>query len=665
MLLRLCFILIFSFFCCHGKGQTEAAVETDSVLVAYLRLCKANIKSPVVLNMCDTLARMAGEKGDERVLVVSECMRLDYFYYKNDEENILKYVQRCKQICRKYNQLKYYYFVWGSRLITYYVKAHKENLALYEIKKMLQEAQKDDYPPGRMECYRAMSNIYLTQGNTQLAYESIRKAIDIVESRQIDEINLPTFYGVLAQSAIELHLWDEAEEALKKGLPLARSPYQVFTVKKAYILYYLGKKDLNKAKQYLDELESLFRDNEGLSIYLMGFYFVKEEYYQAAGRCEEALAMIELMQNDTTPSRSKYWDYKLIRKKGELYWSMGDKAKSAEYFHEYMIASDSVRTKEIQSAAAEFSSILDVEQLRNEKNELLLNVQNEQLRITYLMLAFLLVFLVVGSILFFRIYKLHKRLKVSDAKVQEQNEELVVSAEELRKARDRAEDASLMKTNFIQNMSHEIRTPLNSIVGFSQLLADMYQDNQETKEFASIIGANSTNLLRLINDVLDISFLDQSEEVPCNAVEDINMSCHAGIEATRPMLKEGVEIEFRPACDKLAVRSNHDRVSQILTHLLQNAAKFTEKGSITLDYVVKEGEQQIVYHVTDTGKGIPIDKQKFVFERFAKLDDFTQGTGLGLPICRLIAEKLGGTLTIDKEYTAGCRFILTLPLIYA
>ena len=96
---------------------------------------------------------------------------------------------------------------------------------------------------------------------------------------------------------------------------------------------------------------------------------------------------------------------------------------------------------------------------------------------------------------------------------------------------------------------------------------------------------------------------------------------------------------------------------------MQNAAKFTDKGSIVLDYELNRNEREIIYRITDTGKGIPADKQEYVFERFTKLDDFTQGTGLGLPICRLIAEKLGGTLVIDKEYTVGCRFILTLPLI--
>ena len=112
-------------------------------------------------------------------------------------------------------------------------------------------------------------------------------------------------------------------------------------------------------------------------------------------------------------------------------------------------------------------------------------------------------------------------------------------------------------------------------------------------------------------------------------------------------------------------RSNSERISQVLNNLAHNAAKFTTRGSIRIAYSVLEAEKKIEISVTDTGTGIPKDQQEAVFERFYKMNSFTQGTGLGLPICRSIAEKLGGSLRIDTSYTEGCRMILTLPLIYA
>ena len=284
--------------------------------------------------------------------------------------------------------------------------------------------------------------------------------------------------------------------------------------------------------------------------YIMGLYYLKETYYSVAGQYSEALKMVDAMMNDSTPIRSKYMDYKLVREQGNIYWKMGDKLKAAEFYYDYIAATDSVRTKELQNSATEFSSILELEQLKNERNELQLSVQKDQLHTVYLVLIFVVLFWIMSGILFFRIYKLNKRLKASELIVNKQNKDLKIFADELMKAKERAEYASMMKTTFIQNMSHEIRTPLNSIVGFSQLLVDIYQDNQETKEFVSIIEVNSANLLRLINDVLDISFLDQSEEVSYDKVEDINVSCLSGIEAVRTLVHEGVELEFRPSVER-------------------------------------------------------------------------------------------------------------------
>ena len=210
--------------------------------------------------------------------------------------------------------------------------------------------------------------------------------------------------------------------------------------------------------------------------YIMGLYYLKETYYSVAGQYSEALKMVDAMMNDSTPIRSKYMDYKLVREQGNIYWKMGDKLKAAEFYYDYIAATDSVRTKELQNSATEFSSILELEQLKNERNELQLSVQKDQLHTVYLVLIFVVLFWIMGGILFFRIYKLNKRLKASELIVNKQNKDLKIFADELMKAKERAEYASMMKTTFIQNMSHEIRTPLNSIVGFSQLLVDIYQD---------------------------------------------------------------------------------------------------------------------------------------------------------------------------------------------
>ena len=168
-------------------------------------------------------------------------------------------------------------------------------------------------------------------------------------------------------------------------------------------------------------------------------------------------------------------------------------------------------------------------------------------------------------------------------------------------------------------------------------------------------------MLRLVTDVLTLSELDQYEQLPTDPETDLHAICQLASEVAKDNTQKDVEVLFEPERESLLIRSNSERISQVLN----NAAKFTTHGSIRIAYSVLEAEKKIEISVTDTGTGIPKDQQEAVFERFYKMNSFTQGTGLGLPICRSIAEKLGGSLRIDTSYTEGCRMILTLPLIYA
>ena len=256
-------------------------------------------------------------------------------------------------------------------------------------------------------------------------------------------------------------------------------------------------------------------------------------------------------------------------------------------------------------------------------------------------------------------------MKVSESELKIRNEELTISREELHKAKDIAEASSRMKTTFIESMTHEIRTPLNSIVGFSQILNDHYSNSPETQEFVKIIENNSNDLLRLVTDVLALSELDQYDKLPTNITTDVNAICELAYEVAKNKSQKGVEVFFKPERESLFILSNQERISQVLNNLMHNAAKFTSHGSICIAYSISEAEKKIEISVTDTGMGISADKQNCVFERFYKVNSFTQGTGLGLSISRSIAEKLGGSLQIDSSYTDGCRIVLTLPLVYA
>lgn len=239
---------------------------------------------------------------------------------------------------------------------------------------------------------------------------------------------------------------------------------------------------------------------------------------------------------------------------------------------------------------------------------------------------------------------------------------LEVSGEELLVAKEKAEESNRLKTAFLANMSHEIRTPLNAIVGFSSVLVSDDSSPAEKAQYCDIIQKNSDLLLHLINDILDISRMESGkikfvwEE--CDVVE----LCQTALSTAEYGRKTSALFLFETPVASLVIKTDAQRLKQVLINLLSNAAKFTPSGSIKLAIAIDKQHQQLELSVSDTGCGIPSDKSDRVFERFEKLNEYSQGTGLGLAISRLIVEHLEGKIWVDKDYTEGARFVFTHPL---
>ena len=236
--------------------------------------------------------------------------------------------------------------------------------------------------------------------------------------------------------------------------------------------------------------------------------------------------------------------------------------------------------------------------------------------------------------------------------------ELKRTEEMLVKARDKAEASDRLKSAFLANMSHEIRTPLNAIVGFSSLLTST--ENAAEKElYNSLIGHNNKLLLNLINDVIDLSKIESGylELRPdwVNLTELLDES----VAEYAHQVPSGVELLTNyPAHDSL-VELDRLRIKQILSNFLSNALKNTTTGHVEIFYEVDH--QSVRIGVKDTGRGIPQNMLEKIFERFEKLDSFAQGAGLGLPICKLIVEKMNGRILVDSQLGIGTTFIIELP----
>lgn len=222
---------------------------------------------------------------------------------------------------------------------------------------------------------------------------------------------------------------------------------------------------------------------------------------------------------------------------------------------------------------------------------------------------------------------------------------------------EKAEESNRMKSAFLANMSHEIRTPLNAIVGFSQLLADA-ENKQEQAEFMRIIENNNNLLLQIINDILDFSKIEAGKMKFVYSNFDISQIFQDLQEVYEPRLEKGVKLVCDIPYPRFVIRSEKNRLIQVLSNLLSNAVKFTEQGTITMGFKVVEGG--LSFYVSDTGRGIAQDSLSQIFERFTKLDSFVPGTGLGLTICQLIVHKLKGTISVDSEPGRGSTFCFTI-----
>ena len=279
----------------------------------------------------------------------------------------------------------------------------------------------------------------------------------------------------------------------------------------------------------------------------------------------------------------------------------------------------------------------------------------EEYRDTIIFVTVLIIVLI--SALCITIHLLRRSRRLS-AKLVKQGKELLV-------AKYNAEEANQTKSRFIASISHEIRTPLNAVLGFSQLFANdqIEMSAEERKQYADLIMTNSNMLLKLIDDVLEVSKIEAGKLKFNIGEHDVVALVNTAAKIADANNKSAdVEIRVATNVSRLMIETDRERLLQVLANLTTNAKKCTEKGTITIALEKLRKDDMISISVSDTGCGIPKEKATEVFERFSKLNSFRQGTGLGLSICKAFVEELGGKIWVDTTYTEGARFVFTHPI---
>ncbi|WP_455586494.1 sensor histidine kinase [Bacteroides sp.] len=327
--------------------------------------------------------------------------------------------------------------------------------------------------------------------------------------------------------------------------------------------------------------------------------------------------------------------------KSQTYEVMGKYKEALNSLRTSFHYKDSLANDDMLKKLSELQVKYDLNKLNNEKSQL--EIRNK--RILVICLSAILIIVIVVCFILFHNLKKEKAMKIR-----------------LHILNQKAMESEKMKTAFINSICHEIRTPLNAIVGFSDLIFNKDIDEEIREEFPKEIQNNTTILISLINNMLEVSSLDVSEDkLPC-APTDINHICCHEMDTLIRCRKKDIDYQLELPQESIIIPTHEKYLSLVVEHLLNNANKFTEKGSITLSCQLDVEQHQLSIIVSDTGCGIPRDKYKEVFERFSKLNSFSQGNGLGLYLCQLIIKRLSGDIHIDPAYTEGTRIVVTLPI---
>ena len=376
-------------------------------------------------------------------------------------------------------------------------------------------------------------------------------------------------------------------------------------------------------------------------------YETSARYYKTMGEYKKAIAYL-----DSAIVQGRFKPVNLVSIysiKAGLYYELNDFKNAYLTLKESIKYQMSDKSQKKEEQMAEMQTRFDVNKLELEKSKL--SNRNKQIALAA---TFALLLAVIGWSTYQRI--MVKRLK----KI---HRELMIANEEVRKQSIKATESEKMKTAFLNSICHEIRTPLNSIAGFSELIFDESLDTATRQEFRQLIQSNSVALASLMDNILELSQLVSSEQPLPVEFTDIYRLCVEEMAKLKETLHNpNIECIITGDKDEATAPTNAFYLSRVIGNLLSNSAKFTESGTITVTCNIEKEKRQLVISVTDTGIGIPADRQEWVFERFIKVDDFKPGTGLGLYICRIIIQRLGGQIRIDTGYTSGCKMVVTLPV---
>ena len=545
------------------------------------------------------------------------------------------------------------YFLLQLQLANAYTLRGDISLATNRAQLMYEEAKATDYQFGMVVANQAIGDAYNTIANMgDKALESYQDAL--TELSNISDQH-PYRAQLLLKMSNVLQRKGRLEEAEKILEELEKILYQepdyptdfFFCIEKTNFAIshgHLSQDYLDEANIWLHKMDSIYQLHPE-KFYRFHLDYTTAAYYRAMGNWDkqywkQALDIYSKLQAEYSGNkRSTYYRWTSLEK---IYLCkiQGMAMEACRIYQELYPPIDTLASqsyiRQINTIKAKYQVDKIETASNNEYNKIITSI-------------------LVGTMALVTLFVLLAIL------LKRQREKVKLSTQKLATSRINAENAMRAKSVFLSNMSHEIRTPLNALSGFSSLLTEEGLDDETRRQCNEVIQQNSELLLKLINDVIDLSSLEFGKLQFCIAQHYAVSICKNVIDTVNKLKQTQAELTFTTELEEMPIETDDSRLQQVLINLLINATKFTPQGSIVLK-LEKETNDTVLFTVTDTGCGIPKDRQTNIFQRFEKLNENVQGSGLGLSICQLIIEHIGGQIWIDSEYTEGSRFCFTHPI---
>lgn len=543
------------------------------------------------------------------------------------------------------SQRYYTYFELERILIKSSLFRGEIRMAIAQSDQMYSKARALTYPFGNALALNAMGEVYSYTGRLREAGAAYEESLRLLDGMDGEDVHIRMLLVELIDYNLRIRNVNGASRYLARLnlYPEDRlSPLELAMRHISNASCQLFKGDLKAASHCLAQIGQL--EAQLIPEIRQYLLIIDARYLVATGEYEAALtAYNDFLQTEYARINHNIYKEALLEK-ADLLVKMGNKEEAygqyGKVFSYIKTSFEKNYPKEIDQLCTRFQA--DQLAYQNERDRIVsMRFYLAGITVSVLFLIFLLV---LG-------WKKIFRLKHSQMRQEAMKEKAV--------------QAIQRKNMFLSNMSHEVRTPLNAIVGFSAVLTDEDEsfDDESRREFSEIIKVNSFQLLKLINDILDFSDFENDNITFNIRTHDAVKLCNEVVETVMASRKLEVEMRFDTDLSVLMLDTDDARLRQVLINLLVNAAKFTEQGSIVLELKMADADTAL-FSVTDTGCGIPPEKQHLIFERFEKLNDFVQGSGLGLSICQLIVKYMNGKLWVDSGYTRGARFCFTHPLKY-